>query len=393
MAQQLQYDIVILGCGLVGLATARALPEHLRARTLLIDAQPQPPATPLLSPSQGARTTALNQRSLTLLDEWQCAESLSSHWAEIRTIEVSQQGYWGISLLEAAKDQRPLGAVVANDRLQQSLLASLQDTNSPELAYNTEIQHLEFHPHAVQISLSDGRLIETALLIIADGGASPWGARCGLQWRSKDYEQVAFTFNIQRDRPTSSIAYERFTELGSRALLPLRDHWQTVVWVTSAEQAPAVSTWEDTEWINAIYDCFGHSDGLIVQCSAAAQYPLRARWVSEQARPRLAVVGNGAITLHPIAGQGFNLHCRTVAELGRTLEQATDPGAAELLQQWQRQVHTDQTQIKGGCDGLLTLFAPWQPALAHARGLGLQSFNGLPLVPQWLKRRAMGWPS
>ena len=181
MVQQRQYDIVILGSGLVGLATARALPEPLRARSLLIDAQPQPASETLLSPSQGARTTALNQRTLALLDTWQCTDALSSHWGEIRTIEVSQQGYWGVSLLAADKGQSPLGAVVTNDRLQQALQTSLRGAHSPEFRYTTEIQEIEFQPQAVNITLSDGSTIDTALLIIADGGASPWGARCGLQ--------------------------------------------------------------------------------------------------------------------------------------------------------------------------------------------------------------------
>jgi 2-octaprenyl-6-methoxyphenol hydroxylase len=163
-----------------------------------------------------------------------------------------------------------------------------------------------------------------------------------------------------------------------------------VVWVVPAEQAPALSTWESQEWSAAIDACFGTSDGRILQCSVPAQYPLRAREVNEQARSRLAVVGNGALTLHPIAGQGFNLHCRTVYELGQTLKNATDPGEGALLQQWQRHVKTDQAQVKTGCDGLLTLFESWHPALAHTRGLGLQVFNGLPYLPEWLKRKAMG---
>ena len=394
MVQERQYDIVILGSGLVGLAAARALPEHLRARTLLIDIHPQPSAAaPFMSPNQGARTTALNQRTLELLDHWHCREALAEHWGEIRTIEVSQQGYWGVSLIDAPKDQPALGAVVTNDRLQRALQDSLRAGTSPEFCYSTDIQDIQFQPQAVHLTLADGSSIATRLLIMAEGGSSPWGARCGLHWQTQDYEQVAFTLNIERDRPSSNTAYERFTEEGSRALLPLDERWQTVVWVVSSQQAPALSTWETTDWITAINACFGTTDGSIVQCSKPAHYPLHGRRANEQARARLAVVGNGALTLHPIAGQGFNLHCRTVFELGRTLAQASDPGEPALLHQWQRNVQADQAQIKAGCDGLLSLFGSWHPTLAHARGLGLQAFNGLPYWPTWFKRRAMGFQS
>lgn len=393
MVQHQHYDIVILGSGLVGLATARALPPTLRARTLIIDHQAEPTAADFLSPQQGVRTTALNQRTISLLQQWQCHEHLAEHWGEIRTVEVSQQGYWGVSLIKAGTDEPALGAVVANDRLHSALKTSLRDAHGPELRYNTELSQLQFKPESVCITLNDGTHIKAALLILADGGASRWGAQCGLNWRSKDYQQVAFTLNIARNKPTSHIAEERFTNEGSRALLPLGKQWQTVVWVVSAEQAPALSTWQSSEWISAIDACFGTRSGRIVQCSKAAQYPLRSHQVSEQARPRLAIVGNGAITLHPIAGQGFNLHCRTVFELGRTLRHVTDPGAAVVLQQWQHTVQSDQQQIATACEGLLTLFKPWQPAFAHARGLGLQAFNGLALLPRWIKRRAMGFSS
>lgn len=391
VVQRQHYDIVVLGCGLVGLAAARALPKQ--ARTLLIDRQAEPQPVAFLSPQQGGRTTALNQRSINILQHWQCSQTLAEHWGEIRSIEVSQQGYWGVSLIEAKANEPVLGAVVANDRLHAALMQSLLEHNAPEFRYATEVSQIQFMPDAVHITLSNGQPISAALLIMADGGNSPWGARCGLQWQNKNYHQVAFTLNVARNKPTSHVAEERFTDAGSRALLPLGGHWQTVVWVVDAEQAPALSTWRDTDWITAINACFGTRAGRIVQCSKASHYPLQSRQVNEQARPRLAVVGNGAITLHPIAGQGFNLHCRTVFELGRTLREATDPGAGPLLQQWQHNVQPDQQQIVSACDGLLTLFKPWEPAFAHARGLGLFAFNGLPILPQWLQRRAMGFPS
>lgn len=387
MAAPHHYDIIILGSGLVGLAMARALPTHLRARTLLIDSQAKPEHDTSLG--QGARTTALNRRTLDILAQWGCHDDLGG--GLIRSIEVSQQGYWGLSRIDAKTDEPTLGQVVTNHRLYHALYERVSAETAPQFRYETEIQSIRFSADAVHIELNDGTPIQTALLILADGGASPWGGRCGLHWQTKDYDQVAFALNIERDQPTSQTAYERFTVQGSRALLPLGEHWQTVVWVAPADQALALATWGPEEWTGAIDQCFGYQDGRIVHCSPAGSYPLRSRTVSEQARRRLAVVGNGALTLHPIAGQGFNLHCRTVFELGQILAQATDPGDFKLLQQWQQRVQPDQQQIAKGCDGLLTLFKPWHPAFAHARGLGLQAFNGLPWAASWLAQRAMGY--
>ncbi|TGG92356.1 hypothetical protein E4656_12825 [Natronospirillum operosum] len=384
------YAVAIIGGGMTGLSMLRALPEYWREQAILLDAAP-PPASNDGPPGLDDRGTALNRRSLETLAGWGCLDStLEQHLGPIRHIEVSQQGYWGLSSLSAEDAEPALGAVAPNRLLGQALLRMLQGS-AAEIRYQVQVAHLETRADHVRLHLQDDSQLTAQLVILADGGRSDLGHRLGLQGHRHDYRQVAFTLNIERERAAEGWAYERFSKQGPRALLPLAGRRQTVVWVVPHHHSEATAQWSDATWREQLEQCFGFDQGRITALSARAHYPLSAHALHEQFRPRLAVIGNGALTLHPVAGQGFNLHLRSLTALGQALNAVTDPGDTDLLRHWADSVRPDQTRVAAACHGLVSLFAPELSPLAHLRGLGLQTLNALPGVRHRLMQRAMGY--
>lgn len=381
------YDIVILGGGLVGLSTLLALPDPLQKNTLLLDAAAEPdPDSGQAPPGLDDRGTALNRRSLDILERLLGDEGTLEAFGAIRHIEVSQQGYWGITELS---DDTPFGAVANNRRLGHALWQRARKSKGT-LRHDARATRLSMTGDHACIELADGELIKAQLLIMADGGRSGLTRQAGITYQTHDYGQTAIAFNIERERANQGQAYERFSKDGPRALLPLDSTRQAVVWVVPQTRAQAVLNWSDNRWKQAIADCFGHDQGAVTAVSARAHYPLTMKRANELARPRLALVGNTAATLHPVAGQGFNLHLRSLADLADALD-VNDPGGFLPLQHWQQRTRADQNTIALACHGLVSLFAPTGSWAQHARGLGLAGFNMTRSLKQRLARRAMGY--
>lgn len=382
------HDIVILGGGLVGLSTLLALPEALQARTLLLDAAPAPDLKKQVAPpGLDDRGTALNRRSLDILQRFGVLDDLSTTMGLIRHIEVSQTHHWGITELTA--DDQPWGAV-ANNRLLGHALAQRANNTGARMRHECRVDRVAMNADHADIELNTGETVQARLLILADGGRSGIAAQLGIGYRQHDYRQTAFTMNIERERPADGRAYERFSEQGPRALLPLDGCRQTVVWVVPTYQAERVNRWPEAPWKQAIADCFGFDQGRVTAVSARSQYPLVMYRTTELARHRLAIVGNGALTLHPVAGQGFNLHLRSLYDLATRLD-ITDPGQLDNLLAWQARSWPDQQQVALACHSLVSLFAPTNPVLRHGRGLGLFGFNAAVGLKAHLGRRAMGY--
>lgn len=381
------YDIVILGGGLVGLSTLLALPDSLQANTLLLDAAAEPdPHSGQAPPGLDDRGTALNRRSLDILGRLLGDDAALEAFGDIRHIEVSQQGYWGITELS---NDTPFGAVANNRRLGHALWQRAEQSRAT-LRHDARAARLTIARDHASVALADGEHISARLIILADGGRSGLTQQAGITYRTHDYAQTAITFNVERELPNGGQAYERFSKDGPRALLPLDGNRQTLVWVVPQTRAQAVLNWTEKRWKQAITECFGHDQGKVTALSARAHYPLAMKRANELARPRLALVGNTAATLHPVAGQGFNLHLRALMDLAVSLD-PDDPGHFPPLQAWQQRTRTDQNTIALACHGLVSLFSATGSLAHHARGLGLAGFNTKPALKERLARRAMGY--
>ena len=375
-------DVAIVGGGMVGASLALAL-AGTRLRVALIEAVRADAAG---QASFDERTTALGNGSQRILDTLGVWAQLAAHAGPVREIRVSEAGQLGAARLRAA-DQglAALGFVVPNRQIGAALWQALQGRSELELRAPARVQEVHFADQHVRLQVAasgapggSGEEIEARLVVAADGALSVLAQRAGIASVVEDYQQVAVVVHVATDRAANGVAYERFTPSGPLAVLPLRDGGYTVVWTLTPERALEVLVLGDDLFIAQLQQCFGWRIGRIVSAGVRASYPLRLSRAERVQGPRLALVGNAAQALHPVAGQGFNLGLRDAALLAEILVAADDPGAPAVLEGYQRRRATDRRGMIGFTDGLVKLFASERAGVALARSLGLQLFDLLP---------------
>jgi len=394
------YDVLIVGGGMVGASLACAL-GNSPLRVAVIEATPFELDS---QPSFDARTVALawgSRRIFESLDLWSAivAEGVTA----IERIQVSDQGHVGSSHLDAgAEGVEALGYVAPTRSLGRVLHGALARYDNIDLLCPATVVHAELKPHraALQIETADGtRELTARLLVAADGGESRVRRQLGVKTFQIDYGQHAVIANVRMDRSHGGIAHERFTRYGPMALLPGsdpqgRDDVFALVWTVDSARLDSVLQLEDSEFLARLQERFSARAGTFVEVGARHAYPLRWMQSREHVRPRLAIIGNAAHSLHPVAGQGFNLGLRDVAVLAEVvldgLRAGRDPGDLALLRRYADWRRRDHLQTALFTDGLVRLFSNDLPPLALARNLGLLLVDLLPVARHALARHAMG---
>ena len=402
------YDVAIVGGGMVGASLALALAQAPLAQPLRIGlfeafTLPQHPEAEL-PPSYDARATALAYGSRQLLEGLGVWGELAPWAAPIARIEVSDRGHFGATRLSARREGVPaLGYVVENRRLGQALLARIATHARITLHCPAAVTAAQTCPGGMQLRYGDaGDQLHTAqagLLVVADGGRSPLCQQLQLDQLERSYAQVALIANLTLDRPHYGVAYERFTAEGPMALLPLGADADgaaraALVWSVPLEEADAALRWSDAEFLRRLQQRFGYRAGCFLRVGERHNYPLKLARVREQSRRGLVVLGNAAHTLHPIAGQGFNLALRGALALADRLlsqrQQGGDLGDPALLAAFVEAQRWDQDQTIGFSDGVTRLFSNNQPLAMVARNLGLLGLDLLPPLKHAFARSAMG---
>jgi 2-octaprenyl-6-methoxyphenol hydroxylase len=389
------YDILIVGGGMVGASLALAL-RHSGLRLGVIEAVPYGAAA---QPSYDDRSVALaygSRRIYTGMGVWHRLEQAGV--TPIRRIHVSDRGHFGCARLDSdAMGVDAMGYVVENRVLGAALAQLLAESENISLISPAEMHDVEFTTHAARVSLMQAgvsRDLSARLLVAADGGRSAVRTRLGIATARDEYNQVALITNITLERPHGGVAYERFTEHGPLALLPMSDNRCSVVWSLPPAEAERMQTLGDVEFLQRLQACFGDRLGAFVKTGTRHTYPLARTRVAEHVRTRLALIGNAAHTLHPVAGQGFNLGLRDVAVLAQVLVEAQVAGGdigdlAHLRRyaQWRRH---DNKAVSAFTDGLVRVFSNALPPVVLARNLGLLLLDLMPPAKRGLMRRTMG---
>jgi Ubiquinone biosynthesis hydroxylase, UbiH/UbiF/VisC/COQ6 family len=248
---------------------------------------------------------------------------------------------------------------------------------------------------ALDIQVGDERRgITTRLLVAADGGDSSVRDRLGIRVEGHDYGQDAVVTTVLADRPCPGQAFERFTDTGPLAMLPMPGGRYSVVWTCRPTETAELLALTESDFSARLQARFGWRLGRLSAPSPRQAYPLRLRLVRETIHERLVLIGNAAHTLHPVAGQGFNLGLRDVAALAEVLGEAArcgqDPGSADTLADYKRWRGRDQVATAWLTDTLARLFVvPWRP-VRLARNLGLLGLDLVPAARRRLARRLMG---
>ena len=389
MQTHTDFDIAIVGGGMVGASLACALGGS-GLNVAVIEAVPLPSAS---QPSYDERSTALAPTTRRILGALGLWPAVRPHAAPIREIRVSDRGRFGMSRMDADEEGlEALGYVVPNRCLGDVFAARLAELDNVTLMTPVTVEAVRQEEDRVCLDVrgESEATITARLAVAADGARSRMREMIGVDSSERDYGQHAVVCNVTPARDPAGRAFERFTERGPLAVLPLDSGRCAVVWTLPPEAAERVKSLSDEDFLRELQDCFGWRLGRFLRVGCRAVYPLTLLRSREFHRGRVVIVGNAAHTLHPVAGQGFNLALRDVAELAERIFNAADPGDPDLLHAYAQARMSDYRRTVGFTDGLVRLFSHAAPGVTLARNLGLMGMELLPGVKRGLMRSAMG---
>lgn len=389
------YDLLIVGGGMVGASLACALADQ-NMRIGLVEATPFAASA---HPSYDDRSIALAQGTKRIFQTLGLWESLGPTATPIRHIHISERGGPGFAHLDSVEEGVDALGYVAEARLiGAALLAKLPGLRGVELLCPARLERVAIEPESARADIcrGDGRTVElrASLLVAADGANSPVREQLGVDTLRWEYGQQAVIANVTPALPHRNVAYERFTGDGPVALLPMSDHRCAVVCTVNDPDVPAVLALDDAGFAALLHRRFGDRLGHFSRIGHRQAYPLFLLKAREHARHRVAIIGNAAHALHPIAGQGFNLGLRDMAALAEIVADARrdgrDIGDRAVLDRYADWRRWDQRQTIAITDALTRLFGNPLPPVRAARNLGLLAFDLCPPIKRAFARQTMG---
>lgn len=384
-----QYPVIIAGGGLVGALTALLLARGRQDwRIAVLEPQAQGPA-------QDKRTIALAAATVALLEQMGVWQQVAEKASPIEHIHVSDRGHLGMTRLHAAQHGvAAMGQVIAAATLNRALYdACLQETNIEWLGGAWfERAERERDSMTVHYQQQDTEAHLTAQLLIgADGSRSQVRSDAAIGMHHTDYQQVGIIATLTLSQDLDGWAYERFTDTGPIALLPMPEQQASLVWSLNPEQAEQTMQLSDAEFLDACQQAFGYRAGRFVAVRYRVQYPLQLHLAESNISHRSVIIGNASHTLHPIAGQGFNLGVRDAIELSEQLLTAQDPGQYRLLSIYNERRQQDYRRIIGLTDSLVRGFSNQHVPLVVGRNVALFGLDNLPPLRHVFARQTMGF--
>jgi 2-octaprenyl-6-methoxyphenol hydroxylase len=390
------YDIVIVGGGMTGATLTCAL-AATHYRVALLEAHPFGIVDQSSYDDRGVALAFGSRRILDGLGLW---SAIAPSATPIKTIHVSERGRFGVTRLDHHEERvEALGYIVRNREIGRALYAQLANQHNVEVIAPARLQDIVIGASHAIITINrvgkgatQHQNLRCRLLVAADGTDSAVRRRLGIGATVFDYAQTAIVANVTPSRHHAYTAFERFTATGPLALLPLNEGRCSLVWTHSSEGTEAALRLDDARFLANLQIQFGHRLGRFIKIGARSAYPLSLLNARELIKPRVAVIGNAAHTLHPVAGQGFNLALRDVAQLAELLCAAKlgDPGERALLRHYVTLRRADLRRTTRFTDGLARLFInPLEP-LARARACALLTLDLVPPLRHILARRTMG---
>lgn len=382
VAQTISHPVVI-GGGPVGLVLALSLQQS------------GVPVTVLEAQSPGAmygdgRALALSYGTRQVLEQLGVWPLLDMAVTAIETIHVSQQKGFGRTVLKAHEHDLPaLGYVVSYGALMQALDARIEQSPAGiNIQYQVPVTGLDIHASAtdIQYSLTDGALqrLSTPLAVIADGGRS-LEAIPGLVRETKHYGHDALVGLVQTEQPHRNIAYERFTPRGPMALLPNGQQF-SLVWTGEQHYIDEIAALDDAAFLQALHEAFGDRVGKFLHIGKRFKFPLKLSKLGQTFPAHCVVIGNAAQTMHPVAGQGFNVGIRDAAVLAKNLASTPENewGAAHRLTEYHQSRQRDTGRGLQFTDFLVNVFSNDLAGVGLLRGAGLGALSMLPMARRFL---------
>ena len=410
--------VLIAGGGHVGLSFALLLAHHGIASTLLEKSR-----YPVISPNDDrkrshyldSRNTALSRRTVQIYQEIGLWSALQSHACRIDAVQISEQSSFGRAQLNKAEEKvESFGQVMENAWLGRELLLAAQESPLITLVDNANVIAVKQHTDSVTINFDyyDGeegeQQLQASVLVACDGRDSTVRQLLDIGTTDYDYEQTAIVGVVETDKPHEHIAIERFSPAGPLAVLPLTDpdgdgnddlqkgYRRSVVWVCpKGEESQYLE--DDAHFLATLQHAFGQRAGTFIAAGRRGAYPLTRVLADKQVQGRCVIMGNAAHTLHPVAGQGFNLCMRDAHVLAQMMSaqvlKGADIGEVTLLKRYEKARQTDQKRVIRFCDAVVHGFTHPNPAVKLARNVALVAFDKLPNIKPLIANYAMGLKS
>lgn len=385
---QVDYDVIIVGGGMVGASLATAL-KDTSLNIALIEAFEFNASQ---QPSYDDRSIALAYGSQRIFETMGLWPELAPHCSAISDIHVSDRGHFGVTRLSAKDENVPaLGQVITAKIMGNVLHNSLQQQANLTLFCPNKVISLTQNSTSIDLQLNDEQILSTKLMVAADGAHSSTQKLLNLGALEYDYQQTVITANISTEQPHRGRAFERFTDTGPIALLPMSEQRSSLAWTVKSADKEAILALSDADFLQQLQQRFGYRLGKLTHVGQRNSYPLSLIEIDQAVQQRIVFIGNAAHNLHPIAGQGFNLGLRDVAALADVLvDNATDCGDARVLHDYTQWRNQDQDRTIYITDSLVTLFCNDNAILGHLRGATLALLDKIPAIKHVLAKQSMG---
>jgi 2-octaprenyl-6-methoxyphenol hydroxylase len=390
-----QADVIILGGGLVGLALAAAL-DSSGLKSIVVD-----PADPdaRTNAAFDGRTSALSSSSKRMFDTVGISQYFPETGCPIRRIVVAdglEPG--GLAFDPGAGDDEPLGWMNENRHLRTALLARARAGANIHRAWKSRPASVDRGEFGVSVRLEDGREFSAALLVAAEGRNSPTREAAGIRMARWKYDHQAIVSTLRHERPHNHVAYEIFYPSGPFALLPMTDdgegHRSAIVWSVAAADAPGFLSLSDEDFAAEAEAAMGGFLGHVDTIAPRSTFPLGFHHAARITDRRLALVGDAAHGIHPIAGQGVNLGYRDAAALAQVLVEGArlglDLGDRQLLDRYQRWRSLDTFMVSLATDGLTRIYGIRGKTASRVRRFGMGLINRIGPVKERLMAEARG---
>lgn len=403
MDQTLDADVIIAGAGMAGATLALALHQG-GLKPLLVDPQP---FDAQLAPSFDGRSSAIAYSSFRAWDAMGVGDRLRPDVQRIEQILVTDGRRPGASsdrptpfylrfdaaeLGERAQGE-PLGYMVENRRTRTGLAQAVQAAGLTVLA-PAQVEGVEAETGGVRVRLADGRVLRAPLVVGAEGRGSVIRKAAGIGVIGWDYRQSGVVATVRMARPHQGVAHEYFLPAGPFAILPLTDNRASLVWTEATASAAALKAARPEVFLSLLRRRFGDFLGEVSLTGPTFVYPLSLQLAERMTAPRVALLGDAAHGVHPIAGQGLNLGLKDAAVLAQVLVDAArlgeDIGAGAVLERYAAWRRFDTATMAAGMDAFVRLFSNDHPAIRLARGLGMAMVNQIAPARRFFMREAGG---
>jgi len=384
-----QVDVLVVGAGMVGLAFASALKDSGLRVTIIERGKPQV----FESLGMDCRVSAIvlgNQQILEGLGAWKYL-----HGEAMRSMRIwDDQHPGGIRFDGDEIESDALGYLVQNSHLQAALKKTLLPHDNIEILCPATITKVEWLSGHVQIELEDGHKLTAPLIVGADGGRSWLREQADIGIYSRDYKQSGIVANVRPMIPHHGTAFQRFTSSGPLAMLPMKDGLCSIVWSQFNDDVERLMALDDIGFLEELNLTFGPMLGRIEEVGKRAAFPLKGQLAMHLVRPRLALIGDAAHTIHPLAGLGVNLGLRDAMVLAQEIVDAKkygeDWGDMSVLNRYMKLRMPDILSVMGSMEGLHRIFTSQFPGLPILRGLGMKAMGNAGMIKSLLMKNSTG---